>query len=344
MARLSSARALRAPPRTAANYDRQRRREPVSTDIACDESGYEGEKLVAATTDVFAHASVRLDPAAAQACVQELRRRIRSPATEYKANHLLREKHRPALLWLLDGRGPLHGRAHVHLVDKTYLLLDRLVDVLVPGTAATALYRDGACVFGAGRWQAFLVAANTVLRARDRLDAGAPVGSFFRALDTLDAAGPAELRDAVRRLRASKARLRAHRARLVDEPAVIPVLDPLFPAVVRAVGYWADGGAPVSVVHDRQNTFTAERLAQLDVLAGDRLAGLRLAESSTDARVQVADFLAGVARKIASDELNGRGDAELTALVRPYVDTASVWGDPRSWAELAPAAGRRPRR
>jgi hypothetical protein len=29
-------------------------------EIACDESGYEGEKLIGTTTDVFAHASVRM--------------------------------------------------------------------------------------------------------------------------------------------------------------------------------------------------------------------------------------------------------------------------------------------
>jgi hypothetical protein len=61
--------------------------------IACDESGYEGEKLIGGMTDVFAHASVRLDGVSATRCVQELRSRIRSPATEYKANHLLRDKH-----------------------------------------------------------------------------------------------------------------------------------------------------------------------------------------------------------------------------------------------------------
>ena len=29
-------------------------------EITCDESGYEGEKLIGTTTDVFAHAGVRL--------------------------------------------------------------------------------------------------------------------------------------------------------------------------------------------------------------------------------------------------------------------------------------------
>lgn len=63
---------------------------------------------------------------------------------------------------------------------------------------------------------------------------------------------------------------------------------------------------------------------------------MRLVDSRSDLRVQVADFLAGVARKLASDELAGRGDAELVALLRPYVVPSSIWGNDRSWSVLAP--------
>ena len=51
----------------------------------------------------------------------------------------------------------------------------------------------------------------------------------------------------------------------------------------------------------------------------------RQVDSRTDPRVQVADLLAGVARKVATDELLGRSDPDLTALLRPYVDPASRW-------------------
>ena len=60
-----------------------------------------GEKLIASTTAVFAHGSVRLDSREAAAIMQELRDRIRSPATRYKATHVLRSKHRAVLEWLL---------------------------------------------------------------------------------------------------------------------------------------------------------------------------------------------------------------------------------------------------
>lgn len=46
-------------------------------EIACDESGYEGNRLVGGVTSVFAHAGVALGLPDAAACVAELRRRIR---------------------------------------------------------------------------------------------------------------------------------------------------------------------------------------------------------------------------------------------------------------------------
>ena len=55
-------------------------------EIACDESGYEGEKLIDTTKDVFAHASVQVTGSSAAECIRELRRRIKSPATQYKSS------------------------------------------------------------------------------------------------------------------------------------------------------------------------------------------------------------------------------------------------------------------
>jgi hypothetical protein len=74
-------------------------------------------------------------------------------------------------------------------------------------------------------------------------------------------------------------------------------------------------------------------------ILGGQLVDIRFVDSRSDPRVQVADFLAGVARRIASEELNARGDAELTALLRPYVDPTSTWGDDRSGALLGVQPG-----
>lgn len=340
-------------------------------EIACDESGYEGEKLIGTTTDVFAHASVHLDTEPAVTCMQELRRRIRSPATEYKANHLLREKHRAILIWLLGPLGPLRGRASVYLIDKAFFVVGKVIDLLtdrvgptIPGfgvgqnrqaaAMTAALYGESRCGLNPLLWEAFLAASNTVLRAKDSLAVRASLDSFFNAIDALrldgSGVGTDEVLGLVERARCDPATLRA---RLLDNSAIMPPLDPLIPAIVHAVIRWGDGDSAVSIVHDRQNTLSAARIAQLkDLFSGPvpavlshsargRLASLTLVDSAVDPRVQVADILAGTARKIASDELNDRGDAELTALLRPYVDPHSIWGDDRSWALLEPTSSTR---
>ncbi len=307
-----------------------------TVEIACDESGYEAEKLVGGTTDVFTHAAVRLDTETATECVLELRRRIRSPATEYKANHVLRTKHRAALEWLLGPAGPLHGNARVQLVDKTYFLILKTT-ALLGGRAgpesAGRLYDEGRRSSGGETWRAFLAAANDLMRSKEPHDGIEPVGSFFAAIEGL----PSTIRDV---LRGGRSRAESYRTHLHEHPAALPPLDPLYPAILRAVDVWGADGDPVSIVHDRQNTLPENRIDALKEMSGGRLAGLSLANSGFDLRVQVADFLAGVARKLASDQLAGAGDDDLTALVRPYVDPDSVWADEPSWAKLRPAADR----
>lgn len=254
------------------------------TEIACDESGSEGGNLIGAITDVFAHASLRLSIGAADNCILELRRRIRSPALEYKANHLLREKHRRVLVWLLSEEGPIHGHSRVHLTEKSFFVTGKFAELAAPGLDAMTLYREGQQALGRERWHAFLKSFNDLVRAQPELAA----------------------------------------------------LDLHIPAIAQAVAYWSTGGNPVAIVHDQQNLLTEERLLSLKEMLGSRLASLRFVDSRDDARVQIADFLAGVARRIASDELNGHGDAELVELLRSYVDPMSRWGDERSWAVLRP--------
>lgn len=288
------------------------------TEIACDESGHEGERLVGGETDVFAHASVRMSTASAADLVAELRDRIRSPAQEYKANHLLRQKHRPVLDWFLGPASPIHGHASVLLVDKAFFLLSRAV--ADPGAAHT-LYRDGRGIADAQRWTRFLTAANELFRARAGADTVAP---FVDAVDTLRdgmAGAVAEVLGSLRSARPSSVRP--------------PVLDLLGPAIVRAVQRWS-ADQPVAVVHHRHVTLTYARIAQIRATPGLRLSGVRLVGSRDDPRVQVADFLAGIARKAASYELAGRGDPALVGLLRSHVDPCSVWGDDRSWSQLRP--------
>ncbi|MDT0478781.1 hypothetical protein [Streptomyces doebereineriae] len=315
-------------------------------EIACDESGSDGENLLAGNTDVFAHGSVRLPTDVAAECFRELRHRIRSPAEEYKANHLLREKHRAVLEWLLAPGGPVHGHAHVHLIDKAFFVVDRTVGLLLDGgdghraLGAVTLYRAGPHAFGDEEWQDFLTAAHQLLRVRTDHGPSAPVDAFFRVVDGLRrAAGRTTVSAVLDRLAAARPAAEDYRARIAATgPPLVPLLDPLLPAVVATVRHWSAGGpGPVRLVHDRQNMLTPQRMAWVAKSVWPAGAGRvewRLVEARLDVRVQSADILAGIARKVASDELNGCGDARLTALLRPYIDTESVWGDAPSWARM----------
>lgn len=387
---------------------------PVSTapapdllEIACDESGYEGDKLIDTTTDVFAHASVRLDTESATDCMRDLRDRIRSPATEYKATHLLREKHRSVLKWLLGPTGPLLGNTHVYLIDKALFAIGNVVDLLVEGVThrarigprqdrrseamALTLYRDGPVVFGPERWKDFQVASNNLMRAKERHDASTSVESFFGTVDVLRRAGTRRpIHEILELLWRARSEADTFRARLLHDPTMIPAMDPLIPAIVQAVVHWSADTKPVFIAHDQQNTLSELRITQLKALldgsvrgriggdssgerlggdssrgrlvrlssgarlvgdssgarlvgasSGGRLVGFRFVDSESDSRIQVADILAGTARKIASDELNARGDVQLTTLLRPYLDASSIWGDERSRSMLGLGSGTR---
>lgn len=330
-------------------------------ELFCDESGYEGENLVGGITDVFAHASVAVPAADAADCIRELRDRIRSPATVYKANHLQREKHRGTMLWFLGPDGPLPGRARVHLTEKAFFAVARIVDLLVSGTdpadapamlrgahargPAGALYREGPEVYGRPRWQAFLASFNELMWINTRRGAETSADGFFRLADELHRAGaPGEAGRVLALVRQARPRADALRTALLEDPRTVPALDSLLPALAAAVAYWGRDGAPVAVVHDRQTALTEERTARLhEVCRPPRahLLGLRFVDAESDPRVQLADFLAGLARKRASDALAGLADPELDELLRPYVAADSAWGDARSWALLDPGPARR---
>ena len=162
----------------------------VPLEIACDESGSEGEKVVGGTTRMFAHASVDIDAALAADCIVELRGRTRSPAEEYKASVVLRTQNRSALVWLLGDGGPLAGRAHVHLVEKQAYAVRELV-ALVGGPAplADALHREAAEEVGEAAWTGLLSAFNDLMRARGRVDVELTGAAFLRRVDALPGDG-----------------------------------------------------------------------------------------------------------------------------------------------------------
>jgi hypothetical protein len=295
-------------------------------EIACDESGFSGTNLLGSTAPVITHASVDLDRDEASGLIAALRSGFRFSPHEFKSGQFLRSSGAgEALEWFLAS---LTGRAHVHLIDKEFFLVTRVVDLLLTepsygaGTrltndnrpAALALYRAGR---SAGPdWDAFLAAFVDLVRIKRRRPGRRPVERFFQARDALvrDRLGvPAEA--VLTAL--GPAPVEAVLARLDDDDRSIPPpLEPMLPALAETVLFWSGGQRRVLVIHDEQSALTADRLSRLQqVLTGgptaadaDRtealpagvspLAGLVMVDSRDDPRVQVADVLAGVARRL----------------------------------------------
>ncbi|MET8547231.1 hypothetical protein [Micromonospora zamorensis] len=295
-------------------------------EIACDESGFSGTNLLHSTAPVITHASVDLVVDEAVALITELRSGFRFSPHELKSGRFLRGSGADeALGWFLTA---LTGRAHVHLIDKEFFLVTRVVDFLLdePSYAAgtrlareqrpTALALYAARHSAGSEWGAFLAAFVDLVRMKRRVPVQQSVQRFFQARDALLHHSLGAAADAVLDgLDASN--VRAVLARLGDEDrSVPPPLEPLLPALAETVLSWSDGQRQVLVTHDEQSALTADRLTRLQrMMAGggassaaadttwalpdavSPLAGLVMVDSRDDPRVQVADLLAGVARR-----------------------------------------------
>jgi hypothetical protein len=316
-------------------------------EIACDESGFSGSNLLDAATPVFAHASVDLVAGEAAELIAALRSDFWGPLNELKSGQFLRGRHGgKSMEWFLEA---LRGRAHVHLVDKEYFLVTRVVDLFLAdpsyaaGTrlsqpdrsAALTLYRSRRSA--APAWSEFLESFVDLVRTKGhhRLDRGI-VEAFFRARDSLAAhrlGAPADrVLDGL-----NPTRVRAVLQRLIqDDRSIPPPLEPLLPALAETVLFWSGGQRQVLVIHDEQSALTADRLRRLQRVLADGaglptagvrpagetpspvspLAGLVTVDSRHDPRVQVADLLAGVARRAP--------EAGYDALIRPFLSATSL--------------------
>ena len=118
-----------------------------------------------------------------------------------------------------------------------------------------------------------------------------------------------------------------------DDRSIPPPLEPMLPALAETVLFWSGGRRQVLVVHDEQSALTADRLRRLQRALADGpgpwvvadetadvvvspLAGLVMVDSRDDPRVQVADLLAGLARRSPTDGYDGR--------LRPFLSATSL--------------------
>ena len=302
------------------------------------------------------HASVRLDPGVAASVIADVRQAIGAKGGEYKSAELMRPRHRPVLRWLLDPSGPLAGVARVHLVDTRFFVLARVMDVLLgsrpvvgtdrPGRDARSrqfaltLYRSGAEAYGASRWQEFLIGGANLLRTNNRWLPKRPVDIFYATVDALaDGQQHGGVGEVITLLQCSRPAAEAIRRAHLTDRTISPLMEPLIPAVLRAVELWGRTTPAITLVHDEQSALTPARIAEISREfsahhPGHRLTGIRRVDSRDDPRIQVADFLAGIAARLARDRLRGRPDPELTPLLSPMIDPDRC--GPSRWAQARP--------
>lgn len=289
-------------------------------EIACDESGFSGTNLLHPATPVMTHASVDLRAGEAVELIATLRSGFRFSPHEFKSGQFLRSPAADeALEWFLAA---LRGRAHVHLVDKEYFLVTRIVDLLLAepsyaaGTRLTQEQRPAALTVYRARhpagsnWRVFLAAFVDLVRIkRRRWPDSLALKRFFQARDALllDQLG-AQAEDVLAGL--SRTRVQTVLTRLfAGDPSIPPPLEPMLPTLAETVLFWSgDDRRQVQVTHDEQSALTASRLKRLQQILADGassspagispLAGLLMVDSRDDPRVQVADILAGMARRL----------------------------------------------
>jgi hypothetical protein len=286
-------------------------------EIACDESGFSGTNLLDPASPVITHASVDLAVPAAADVIAVLRSRFRSRA-EYKSNQLLRPEQRPALEWFLTTLG---GHAHVHVIDKTQYVAARVLELFIgdPSYAdGTSLARDHSeAVLALRHRTGFLAAFVDLTRTkRLRLIDHVAVDRFFATM-------PSDL-PVLREV--TRAHVEEVMLRLIeDDRSIPPPLEPLVPALADTVLFWSAGERSVTVVHDEQSALTRYRVARLRSYLADAvfpapppLLKLTQVDSKGDPRVQVADLLAGIARRLTTSPVPG-----LTELLDPYLQACS---------------------
>ncbi|MFJ6198078.1 hypothetical protein [Micromonospora sp. NPDC092111] len=297
-------------------------------EVACDESGFSGTNLLRSTSPVITHASVDLGVGEAIGLVTTLRSGFRFSPRELKSGQFLRRSGAgEALAWFLTA---LRGRAHVHLIDKEFFLVTRIVDLLLTepsyaaGTRLTGDHRPAALALYRARhsagadWGAFLAAFVDLVRLKRRHPVRRTVERFFEAREALlrhELGAPAvAVLDGLHPTQVWAVLTRIDN----DDRSIPPPLEPLLPALAETVLSWSGGRRQVLVTHDEQSALTADRLTRLQqALANDGgpsaadvdlagalpygvspLAGLVMVDSRDDPRVQVADLLAGVARRL----------------------------------------------
>lgn len=328
-------------------------------EIACDESGAEGENLTGSHHRIFAHGSVLIDTHKADELIREIRTKTETKAKELKSEHVLNSKNKDTVNWLLK---ELADQGHIYLIDKQYFIVAKVVDLLVEELTherGEDLYTSGKAkrmahdLFTAGpralgdQWPVLLDSFNSLMRATQRRGMKATVDEFYTVVDRARRRSHRRnVSEALDLIVEARPHAEEFQLSLAGSKESLPALDPLVPAITQTARYWYDlKHQPIRIIHDEQAALTEPRIqATLDNLRqpieefrylhpGIRITGIAQVKSNKDSRVQLADILAGIGRNIANEALFGRSAEQVSSIVA-FVDRHSIWSDEASWGAL----------
>lgn len=338
----------------------------VSAEIYCDESGHDGENLMAGVTPVFAHGSVHMDRDEAFELVEYLRKTMRIQSPELKASAVLRGG--DALLDELFGsEGRLVGLTQVYLVEKANFAVGKIIDLLVEEEAyhrgvnlyaggvakrlADDLYEYGARALGVEGWNDLVSGFTSLMRTKQRKGGEKEtVDSFFEKVDNYRLKSRREKVSKVLELVWKTRRHADDFQAAIAEGMAMRTLDPLQTSLYQLAFTWyLKLQKPIMIMHDEQTALTEPMLKMLIRVANEGspksyklpnikfpLLDVKHVDSKTDPRIQLADISAGFCRQVAENALKGTAEDKRLTQVRRLVHFNSIWGDSRSWEQIRP--------
>lgn len=340
--------------------------EPGTYQISCDESGNTGENLTQGKVGVFSEGSHDLTLDEAADIIDWLKARTRSQAVEIKWKQLKK------LDWLhADLFGDrLRGRAHFYLTEKLYFAVGKVIDLLLEEYAydhgedlharqqarrlAFTLYRNGERALGAEAWRELLQSFNSLMRidSRSQRLKSTPkttVDEFFEVLDSArwKSGRRRDVEQILVRLLKTRPQAEDFTRRLDPGTAILPMLDPLVPSLAQTIREWCDlnGSQVIRVLHDEGPLPSSKAM---DVLIHElrhpgefrrmvrpvRVEEIAAVRSDSDARIQVADLVAGFGADMGVKALTGGMSAHQSEWVKAMIWPTSLWGDEASAAAL----------
>ncbi len=323
-------------------------------EIAGDESGSDGENLADATHRFFTYGTNCLSTADAVDLVRGIRVSIGSSlkdiedARELKAGPLI-AKHPEVVAQVLRD-SPLVSQSSIYVADKWFFLAGKMVSLVIEEQAADMgipiaaierrlavdLMDEVAPSIGEQLWGELMTTFNQVVRFyHPASGVSTSAVPFLRTLNQVRRSwnGKSPVVDFM-----WKARLQILQYVQEYSAPIVRYLEPMVPTLLAVSGEWSDRfpGSRVGLVADEQGALTPESRALLVAAAPvmkSRLVTVTTRKSHTDARIQVADLLAGSGRHAAQTLQDGRTD-RLTEAVIPLLDRNGMWSD-RSPLETA---------